>query len=94
MILGLGDSSATNAPASAGTGASVGTPTSTPAVTLPGFADGLSLWTSPSNAVAAISGIAAAPGAAFSGAVAPFTLGVLAVPLALVAAVLAMSSQR
>jgi hypothetical protein len=83
MMLGLG-SQPTPLP---------GTGTNPAAVPLPGFTDGLKLWTSPGTALAAVSAAAGNPHAALSGPLSGFTFGVLAVPVAIIALVLTMNTK-
>ncbi len=82
MMFGLG---------TALTGGTVNTATSVP---LPGFTDGLKLWTSPGTALTVASAAASNPSAAFGSAALPFTAGVFAVPIGILALILTMKGRR
>lgn len=74
-----------------GLGTTAPTGTGTTAVAIPGFTDGLKMWTDPGVAVSTLGAAVKNPGSALSGPLAPFTFGLLAVPLGIVAVVFAMS---
>ena len=57
--------------------------TVTAAVPAKGFTDGLTIWTSPTNAIAAIQGIVTSPSSAFSSSAAAYSVGVLLPPVVL-----------
>jgi hypothetical protein len=91
MMFGLGaDGTPTPTPGTGGAGGAT-VPGNTAVV--PGFGEGVKAWTEPSSAVNALGVIAGNPTAAFSGAVMPFTLGLLAVPAALIAVVMSMGKK-
>ena len=58
------------------------------------FATGAELWTTPSAAFTAAQGILTNASSAFSSANLPYTLGILAVPVALVFLVMSMSKGK
>lgn len=80
MIMGLGATSATAPPAS---------PTAWQS-----FTAGLKQWESPSAALATAGTLVSNPGTAFSGSTLPYTLGVFAVPIALIALITGMGGKR
>ena len=74
-----------------GEAASAPTPAPAPTTVLTGFTDGLSLWKSPGTAIKAITSV----GTMYTVNGMTYTIGYLAVPLALAAAVaMAMSQSR
>ena len=69
------------------------TPSVGTTLAVPGFSDGLAVWKSPSAGFTALQTIASSPSTAFASANLPVSLGVLAVPVGLVAVAIAMSER-
>ena len=76
MQIGLGDST---------------TPATTTVAITATYVDGLKLWMTPSAALSAAGAVVTNPSTAFSANAAPFSLGILTPPLALLILVLGMS---
>jgi len=81
MIMGLGDTTVT-------------TQTTQTAGALQSFTTGLKQWASPSQALATTGTLLSNPSAALAGSALPFTLGVLAVPIGIIALVAGMGGSK
>ncbi len=84
MMFGLGTDAVP--PATGGGG--------TTTLPVPGFSEGLQLWTaSPGLAITQVSSVLSNPTASFGAALLPHTLGILAVPIGIIAVVMSMSKK-
>ena len=72
----------------------LGTTTAPATTATPTFGSGLSLWASPSAAIAAIGTIVTSPTTAFSSPLMSFSAGVLIVPVALIVVLFSMGKGK